>query len=331
MHVKFKIKKNNTATYLWQNGDFMIKKVGVIGAGSVGSVLISHLYPAYGDNFYLLATGTRAERLRKNGISINDEILTPQVYSDPSQNISLDLLVIAVKSYSLEAVIEDIRPLINKHTIILPLLNGITATDTLKESFPNNPVFYGVMIRTDAHRTGHKVYYITPGEVQLGYAYNCPVLPEVQEVCDTLRNAGINANIYEDMRKIQWRKWMLNTGGSQAAVEIGVECGYFEQVDEIVEIIALCIDEIVELAKAEKVNITKQDRDEIIQFLLGYPAHKKMSMLQDVEAGRPIEIEDYAGTVIRLGKKHNIPTPANRFIYLSIIAKKKVAELKKHM
>ena len=309
----------------------MIKKIGIIGAGSVGSVIISYLYPAYGDNFYLLATKERAERLKKNGLCINDHTFHPQIYSDASQDINLDLLIIAVKSYSLESVIEDIRPLIRKGTIILPLLNGITATDRLKECFPDNRILYGVMIRTDAHRTGHKVYFITPGEVQLGYAYNNPIAPEIQEVRDCLVYAGINANIYEDMKRIQWRKWMLNTGGGQAAVEIGVECGYFEQVDEIVEIIRLCMDEILALAKAEGVNLTEQDRDEIIEFLVGYPAHKKMSMLQDVEAGRPIEIEEYAGTVIRLGEKHGIPTPANRFIYLSIIAKKKVSELKKHM
>lgn len=309
----------------------MIKNIGIVGAGSVGSVLISHLFPAYPDNFYLLATGDRAERMRKNGLSINDQTLKPNIYSDESQDIRLDLLIIAVKSYSLDSVMADIRPLIQKNTIILPLLNGIMATERLQSYFPDNRVLYGVMIRTDAHRTGHKVYYTTPGEVQLGYAYNNPVKPEVAEVRERLSEAGLNANIYEDMRRIQWRKWMLNTGGSQAAVEIGVECGYFEQVDEIVEIIRLCIDEIVELAKAEKVNITTEDRDDIIQFLLGYPAHKKMSMLQDVEAGRPIEIEEYAGTVIRLGEKHGISTPANRFIYLSIAAKKKVSELKKHL
>lgn len=309
----------------------MIKNIGVVGAGSVGSVLISYLCPAYKDNFYLLASGERAKRLKESGICINDQTLTPLVCSDASQEILLDLVIIAVKSYSLDSVIQDIRPLIQKNTLILPLLNGITATDRLQDAFPDNRVLYGVMIRTDAHRTGHKVYYTTPGEVQLGYAFNNPVKPEVTEVCEYLRAAGINANIYEDMKRIQWRKWMLNTGGSQAAVEIGVECGYFEQVDEIVEIIRLCIDEIVELAKAEKVNVTTKDRDDIIEFLLGYPAHKKMSMLQDVEAGRPIEIEEYAGTVVRLGKKHGIPTPANRFIYLSIAAKKKVSELKKHM
>ncbi len=310
---------------------FMIKNIGIIGAGSIGSALISYLYPTYKDHFYIVATGDRARRFRDHGLSVNDQTLQPQVYSDVKQGISIDLLLITAKSYSLDSVMEDIRPLIKKETIILPLLNGITATERLQEKFPDNRILYGVMIRTDAHRTGHKVYFTTSGEIQLGYAYNNPIQPEVQETCDFLRHAGINANIYEDMRKIQWRKWMLNTAGGQAAVEIRVECGYFEQVDEIIQIMRICMDEILLLAKAEQVNLTEQDRDEILQFLLGYPAHKKMSMLQDVEAGRPIEIEDYAGTVIRLGEKHGIATPANRFIYLSIIAKQKVSELKKHL
>lgn len=309
----------------------MIKTIGMIGAGSIGSALISYLYKTYGDDFYLLATGDRAIRLKSKGLSVNDETLNPKVYSDPDQNIQIDLLLITVKSYSLDSVIKDIRPLINKDTIILPLLNGITATDELKQVFPDNRILHGVMIRTDAHRTGHKVYFTTSGELQIGYATNNPIAPEVQEVCDILRKSGINANIYEDMKKIQWRKWMLNTAGGQAAVEIGVECGYFEQVDEIIEIMRELMDEILLLAKAEHVNIDETDRDEILEFLLGYPAHKKMSMLQDVEAGRPIEIEDYAGTVIRLGEKHGIKTPANKFIYLAIKAKQNVSELKKHI
>lgn len=309
----------------------MINTIGVIGAGSVGSALISFLCPAYKDNFYLLATGDRAGRLRDNGISVNNQTLKPQVYSDPGQNVSLDLLLIVVKSYSLDQVIEDIRPLISSNTILLPLLNGITATDRLREAFPDNRVLYGILLRTDAHRTGHKVYFTTSGEVQLGYADNTNPAPEVTETCEFLRSAGIRANIYQDMRRTQWRKWMLNTGAGQAAVEIGVECGYFGQVDEIVEIMRLCMDEILALAKAEGVRLTEQDRDEIIELLIDYPAHKKMSMLQDVEAGRPIEIEEYAGTVVRLGKKHGIPTPVNYLFYLAITARKKVHALGKHI
>lgn len=312
-------------------GQSRIKTIGVVGAGAVGSVLISYLYDAYGSNLWLVARGERAGRMRQRGVSVNERTILPQVCSQPEQNVALDLLIVSVKTYSLDEVIGDIRPLIRKETVLLPLQNGITATDRLRRAFPENRVLYGVMLRTDAHRTGHRVYFTTSGEIQIGYADNRTAAPEVREVYDCLKRAGINVHIYEDMRRIQWRKWMLNTGASQAAVEAGVECGYFSQVEEIAEIMRLCMDEILELAKYEHVNVTARDRDEILELLLHYPAHKKMSMLQDVEAGRPIEIEEYAGEVVRLGKKYGVATPVNNAFYLAIKAREKVDAIKKHI
>lgn len=309
----------------------MIKNIGLIGAGSVGSMVSSYLYEADKEHFYLLARGKRAERLRKNGVYVNDRVLRPHVYSDKSQNISLDLLILAVKNYSLDVVLDEIEDLIDKNTVILPLQNGITAPERLQQRFPDNRVLFGIILRTDAHRTGHKVFFTTSGEMQIGYADNRVVAPEVQEIYEALKKTGINVRIYEDMRRTQWRKWMLNTGASQAAALVHVECGYFEQVDEIVELMRLCMDEILELAKAEHVNITEQDRDEIINMLLRYPPSKKMSMLQDLEAGRPIEIDEYAGVVVELGKKHGIPTPVNNVIYLAIKAWEKADAMKKHI
>lgn len=309
----------------------MIENIGMVGAGSIGSMLISYLYQYDKEHFYLLAKGERARRLAEKGISVNDCTMNPKVYSQKEQNVKLDLLIVAVKNYSLDEVIKEVGDLIQKDTIILPLQNGITATDKLQEVFPENRVLYGIILRTDAHRTGHKVYFTTSGEMQIGYADNRVIAPEVQEIYDVLKATGINVRIYEDMKRVLWRKWMSNTAGSQVAVEVGVECGYFEQVDEIVELIRLCIDEMLELAKAEHINVNEKDRDEIIEILLHYPAHKKMSMLQDWEARRPIEIDDYSGVVVELGKKHGIPTPVNNAIYLAIKAREKVIEMRKHI
>ena len=306
----------------------MIKTVGILGAGSVGSALMYEMYQRDPENVYLLATGERAKRL-SNGISVNNVVIDPKVYSDPSQGISIDLLILAAKTYSMDSVIEDMRPLIDTHTIILPIENGITATARLQEAFPDNRVFHGVVLRTDAHRMSHRVYYHTLGEMQIGYADNKKIKPEVQEAYDRLKELGINVKVYEDMLKTKWRKWMLNTGASQTAVEVQAECGFFGQVEEVRALMKMLMDEILAVAKAEGVDLTEQDRDEIIEILINFPPDKKMSMLQDYEAGRPIEIDEYAGEVVKLGKKHGIPTPANEILYLAITARQKIAELRK--
>ncbi|MDO4869033.1 MAG: 2-dehydropantoate 2-reductase [Bacillota bacterium] len=309
----------------------MIKTVGLIGAGSVGSGLISQMYAADCENVYVLAKGERAERFRQKGISVNNDVIYPNVYSDKDQNIDLDVLIVASKTYSLEQTAEDFADLINQDTIIIPIQNGIMATEKLRRRFPENRVLYGIVVRTDAHRMGRRVYFNTLGEMQIGYADNREMKPEVQQVYDRLRALGVNVTVCEDMRRAQWLKWMLNIGGSQVAAETHVECGFFGQVEEIRRIMELCMEEVVEIAKAEGVNVTQQDCDEIIDFLIDYPPDKKMSMLQDLEAGRPIEIDEYAGTVIQLGKKHGIPTPANEMLNLTINARRKVDAMRKHV
>ena len=307
----------------------MIKTVGILGAGSVGSALMYEMYQRDPDNVYLLATGERAERLSEKGISVNNVIFNPKVYSDPAQGIHIDLLILAAKTYSMDSVIKDIRPLIDKDTILLPIENGITTSALLESEFPENRVFYGVVLRTDAHRMSRRVYYTTLGEMQIGYADNRIPKPEVNEAYERLKELGINVKVYEDMRRAKWRKWMLNTGASQTAVEVQAECGFFGQVEEVRALMKMLMDEILELAWAEGVNLTEKDRDDIIEILINFPPDKKMSMLQDYEAGRPIEIDEYAGEVIRLGRKHGIPTPANEILYLAITARQKISELRK--
>jgi len=221
------------------------------------------------------------------------------------------------------------RPLIDPDTIILPIENGITPSSLLEGEFPDNRVFLGVVLRTDAHRMSRRVYYRTLGEMQIGYADNRELKPEVQEAYERLKELGINVKIYEDMRRAKWRKWMLNTGASQTAVEVQAECGFFGQVEEVRALMKMLMDEILAVAKAEGVNLDEKDRDEIIEILINFPPDKKMSMLQDYEAGRPIEIDEYAGEVVKLGKKHGIPTPANEILYLAITARQKIAELRK--
>ena len=307
----------------------MIRTVGLVGAGSVGSSLLYEMFAVDPDNVYVVAKGDRAARMEAKGITVNNNNFRPRVYSSREQNVHLDLLIVAVKTYSLDTVMDEIADLIDSDTIILPIQNGITATERLSEKFPDNRVFYGIVLRTDAHRMGNSVFFNTLGEMQIGYADNTKIAPEVQEVHDRLKELGVNVNIYEDMRRVQWRKWMLNIGASQAAAETHVECGFFGQVEEIQEIMKLCMDEVLEIAKAENVNVGEADRDDIINILVHFPPDKKMSMLQDLEAGRPIEIDDYAGTVIELGQKHGIPTPANRMMYLEIIARDKINKIRK--
>ena len=97
----------------------MKKKIGIIGAGAVGCSLGSRLYKTYANDFYFVAQGSRAQRLRKDGIVVNNERLYPKVCSRESGE-KMDLLLLCVKNYSLQQTLKDMASAVSKGTIILP-------------------------------------------------------------------------------------------------------------------------------------------------------------------------------------------------------------------
>lgn len=301
----------------------MIKRIGIAGAGAVGGSLGSLLYKIYKNDFYFIARSERAERLRKNGIIVNGEKLKPLVYTE-SDGRGLDLIILCVKNYSLDAILQDIAHAVTDSTIILPLLNGITAVDTIRKHYPVNTVPYGIVMRTDTKRFDNNIVVSVRGEVQIGFARDEEVPDSIYEVRDIFVKAGIDSHVYHNMRYMLWRKWMINIGSNQVSVLTGAKFKYFGAYEEIVVLVRDAIQEILEISYQLNIGLTQQDVDDIVQILIHYPPEKKTSMLQDIEARRQTEIDYFAGTVIKLGHKYDVPTPVNRILYYAIKAREKV-------
>ncbi len=304
----------------------MIKRIGIVGAGAIGCSLGSALYREYGDDFCFVAKGKRAEKLRKSGIIVNGEKIYPKVYSEknPEDDEDINLLLLCVKNYSLEETLKDIQDLISEKTIILPLLNGVTAVDEVRKAFPQNIVPYGIVMRTDAERINKNVTVSVKGEIQIGFGKGEEITTDLKLIKKSMEKAGISCVIYEDMRYMLWRKWMINIGSNQVSVLTGAQFKYFGRFEEIIILVTEAIQEILEISKKLDIGLSEKDRDDIVRILIHYPPEKKTSMLQDIEAMRKTEIDYFAGTVIKLGKNTGVDTPVNRILYYAIKAKEKV-------
>ncbi len=300
-----------------------ITKAGIIGTGAVGGMICSLLHKEYADDFYVIGNDVRSKRVSQ-GLTVNGEKLYPPVLNTEKEKQALDLVILCVKNYDLESSLKDLEAAIDDHTIILPLLNGVTATDVIRKAFPNNRVFYGIVMRTDAARVDYDVTFKTCGEIQLGYARNDECAEEVEAVRDYLLKAGLKAVVYPDMLRMLWRKWMINIGANQVSVLTGAKFKYFGMFEEIVVLLRASMKEIVDIAKVNNIHLTEQDLEDVVQILINYPPEKKTSMLQDMEARRRTEIDSFAGTVMNYGIKSNVPTPINTMLYYGIKAREKV-------
>lgn len=300
-----------------------IKKSAVIGMGAVGTVYGNYLHREYGNNFAAIACGGRAENVRLNGAVLNGDKFYPRVVSCAADGFSPDLVIVCVKNYSLDSAIDNMRGIINKNTLILPLLNGVTATQRLKKAFPDNKVFYGLCVYIDAVRSKNGVKNTSRGIIQYGDADNTVPSESVQAVAKYLSQAGLHAEACPDMTRAIWKKWMLNVGCNQVSAVTGAAYSKM-RIDTNLILFHEAMMEVVAVAKACSINLTENDALEIEDNMRTFSPDGKTSMLQDVEAKRKTEVDYFSGTVIKLGKKYNIPTPVNHVLYCLIKTKEQM-------
>jgi 2-dehydropantoate 2-reductase len=301
-----------------------INHVAMIGTGAVGGVYASYLLNTYKSDFYVVANDTRKERIEKKGIKVNAKVFYPQVISSNDTNIKMDLIIVAVKNYDLEQALKDIKNIVKDGTIMLPLLNGVTASDRIREAYPNSRTLLGLSMGIDALRTEEGIVNTDNGMIQFGYEDNTVVMNEVNDVYEYLTKAGLNAKIFPDMKRMIWKKWMLNVGVNQASAITGAKFKYFGKNVELFTLFNKAMLEVLELAKADHVKLTMEDVTEIEKIIINFTPEGKTSMLQDVDALRRTEIDYFAGTVVEYGKRLHIQTPVNEMLYMAIKAKEQI-------
>lgn len=294
-------------------------KVGIIGAGCVGSVLAERISTLkHSAEVFFIAKGRYVERL-KNGIVINDTLLKVKVLDGVCS--PLDVIFVCVKNFDLLSACEDIRPYVNDQTVIFPLLNSVTPTPTIKEVFPNNRVLYGYISKIDAYNDGYGFRYNVAGDIHFGYSDNSNPKPELIEIKEMLDLAGFAAFIDKDMKRGIWKKWMLNVGANQVSALTEADYIKFSKIPEIHHILRLAMQELLIIASYEGVNLGTRDIAETIEYLTTYPYPKKTSMLQDVLAHRKTEVDYISGDVVKLAHKWNCPCPVNLTMYYLIKSK----------
>lgn len=292
-----------------------------MGAGCVGSVFAELLYKSDESNVKLLAIGKYADRLNMNGLCING--VTYKIPILTKEDGAPDLLILCVKNYDLDTALVDMEQYIDEHTIILPMLNSVSPTPTIKEYFPQNRVLYGYITKIDACCNNGEFSYHIAGDIHFGYANNEVIQPELLEIQGVLKNCGFNVFIDDDMVRGVWKKWMLNVGANQVSALTESNYLHFAQIPEIEKILRLAMQELLMIACYEGVNLSTQDISETVQYLTTYPYPKETSMLQDVLAKRKTEVDYISGDIIKLSNKWNCPCPVNLTMYYLIKSKEK--------
>jgi 2-dehydropantoate 2-reductase len=295
-----------------------IETISIIGAGALGAAYAAMLHDMDPGCVAFVAGGKRAARLRRAGVIVNGRqyhipVLTPEDLAAPA-----DLVIVAVKYQHLDDAIRDMKNRMGAGTLILSVMNGIESEERIGAAHGKEKVLYCVSVGIDALREENRVVYTTQGKLFIGEAAN-PVLTErVRRVQALFDRAGIVYETPPDMMRILWWKFMINVGINQASAVLRAPYGAFQAAGEARELMGAAMREVVRLAGKAGVELSEADISGFDPYLFRLNPQGKTSMLQDVEAGRKTEVEMFAGQVIELGRRYDIPTPVNQRLFAQI-------------
>ncbi len=299
----------------------MEKKIALIGLGVIGAPIAHKLYQWDKSRFVLIADEERKGHLLEHEIKINGELFAPQIISDSKcLDEEIELLIVCVKNCSLERAIGDIRKVITERTIILPLENGIVAYRMLRKEFPNNIILEGYAQGPNTERITEGFSYQNPGAIHMGSSKT--------ELCDAaiqvylrLKHAGVNVVYEAEIRKMVWKKWMLNAAGNTVTALLEANYADFKKSVDLQNICRKIMLEFTRVAEMEHIHLSDEDIESVIKYYVNYNGQKCTSMLEDVLHKRRTENEYITGEVLRMAEKHRIAVPVNETMYLLIKAK----------
>ena len=312
-------------------------KVAIVGAGAIGAYIGLRLALA-GEEVTFIARGAKLDALRKQGVKLicadgKEEVATNlRATNDYAEAGPQDLIILAIKAHQVEAIAADVPKMFAPDTVVVPMQNGI-------------PYWYfhrhggelaGTCIRSvDPHGTigellsperviGCVVYpaaeLLAPGVVQHIEGNRFPVgeldgssSARVTRVSQCFVKSGLQSPILPDIRAEIWLKlWgnlTFNPISALTRATLASICQY--PVSR-----ALAVSMMTEAqAIANKLGITFRVPLEKRVAGAERVGHHKTSMLQDVEAGRPLEVDALLGSVVELARLTNTPSPCIDTVY----------------
>ena len=288
-------------------------RIAVVGVGDYGSRFAAWLINS-GQDVTLIARGKTLERLRTEGLTSTRSPISPAMHidnvnatDDPANVGPVDLVLMCVKLYQLDDAMEVASPLVGPNTTVMGFQNGVTAEDRLIRRFGAERV---VGVGASAGQVPLSI-----GELPSGKSARTTELVKVFKEA-----GGVNVVEHENVMEAIWGKFIIVSGGSVCALS-RQPVGEVAKIPELRQLASMAVAETIELANAKGLSfgpnyIQKADSlwDEIAE---SNPAWRP-SLLQDLDAGKPLELDAWTGDAVKIGKELGIPTPANFAIYAGL-------------
>jgi len=296
-----------------------IKKVSIIGLGALGILFANHFVKRMPkEDVRIIADTNRIEKYKKDLVYCNGELCDFHYVSSEEPCEPADLLIFSVKYEGLHDAVQAVHHHVGKNTIILSALNGITSEGIIGKIYGLDKILFTVAQGMDAVKVGNKLTYDHLGMLCFGDQQPGMISDKVKTVAAFFDKIHFPYEIDTYMIKRLWGKFMLNVGVNQTVAVYKSNYGEVQQEGEARETMIAAMKEVISLSEYEGANLSEADLNYWLRVLASLSPEGKPSMAQDLEARRYSEAALFAGAVLEMSERHQIPTPINKKLYDTI-------------
>ena len=294
-------------------------RIAVLGAGGVGGYFGARL-AAHGNDVTFIARGGHAEAMRAQGLRVlspaGDLHLHPvRLHESPGTTGLVDLVLVAVKMYDLEAAAALVEPLLAIDTGVVPFQNGVEAQAILERALGRRYVCGGAAYIAAAIEAPGVIRHTGKG-ARLVFGEPRPTqswrLETLEAAC---RGAAIDCLLSPGIDVEVWRKFVFLAPFAGITCFARTTIGAVREDPLLWRRFAAMVEEAVAVAGACGVALPDGEAEERLALARKLPTEMRSSMLHDLEAGRRLELDWLTGAVVRLGAEHGVATPISAEVY----------------
>ena len=305
----------------------MSKKFLVVGTGGVGGTLASFLALG-GQSVDCIARGEQLEAIRQGGLLLKSDILGEHrarlnAYTAEEYDQKADIILVCVKGYSLDSVVDVIARAAKPDTLVVPILNVYGTGPRIARMVPSATVLDGLI-----YLVGFKsaVGEITQTGSMMKLVFGARPEQEIErsrleEISSLLDAAHITNKISNDINRDTFMKWSYISATNCAGLYHNVTMGGLQFPGEAQDMFCALSRESQAIGEALGITFREPMDEYNVRVARGINPESTASMQKDVAAGRPSEIEGMLYDMVELGRKVGVPTPtydivAEQFTYL---------------
>lgn len=298
----------------------------VLGAGAIGSIIGAHLARA-GRPVAMVARGRRALQVKEQGLRIHGLSSFTEavpVITDLSRCPDAEVLIVATKALDTAKTLEPFRA--RPPATALSIQNGVMKNLHLAAAFGEDRVLGAIANTSGELQPDGRVLFTRNELIAVGETA-VPMSARAQRIAEDLDRAGVRARAVPDIRNLEWAKFAAWSALMLASVTTRARSGVFLSDPGVAGLIVRSVREIGGLASRCGIVLSDESALPVASLCAGPEAaavalvlsigremserapHHRMSSLQDLDAGRPLEIDETLGYALRLAAGLCVPMP----------------------